>query len=415
MRVAIVHDYLNQYGGAERVLEELGGMFPDAPVFTSMYWPERMSARIRAMDIRVSFMQRLPGVVRRHQWYLPLYTQAVERHDLSEFDLVISNSSAFARGAICRPDAVHVCYCLTPMRWAWNYDAYVAREELGSVSRAILPAFIDRLRDWEIGAVDRVDRYVAISTEVARRIRDWYGRESDVVYPPVSVERFRPAAPEDVGDYALVVSRLVPYKRIDLAIDACHRLGLPLKIAGSGRDEDALRRRAGPTVDFLGRVPDADLNDLMARSRVFLFPGEEDFGITPLESNAAGRPVVAYAAGGALDTVRDGISGRYFHEQTVDSLADALADAYEIPWSSAAIRRHAEAFAPAVFRERLSSAIGAAIVTKRNERAGARVSDRDITLFLANEVWPRIPADVLGKPVPRAEWEAILGYIPDGV
>jgi glycosyltransferase involved in cell wall biosynthesis len=360
-RVALVHDYLNQYGGAERVLEELHGLFPEAPIYTSIYWPEKMSPAIRAMDVRTSFMQRLPGVVRRHQQYLPFYPFAFASFDLGQYDLVISNSSAFCKGVRTRPGARHVCYCLTPMRWVWNTDAYLAREQLGPAARLALRPVLRWLRAWDLESNRRVDRFVAISRVVAERIKRYYRRDAAILHPPVDCGGLAPQ-PGRVEDYYLVLSRLVPYKRIDLAVDACTRLGRRLKIAGSaGRDEAALRARAGPSVEFLGPVSDAVRRDLLARCRGFLFPGEEDFGITPVEAGASGRPAIAYAAGGALDTVVDGQTGVLFHEQSVDALAAAIGRSETVAWDPAAIRAHALRFDAGVFRRRLPALIEEAL------------------------------------------------------
>jgi glycosyltransferase involved in cell wall biosynthesis len=355
-RVALVHDYLNQYGGAERVLEELHRIFPDAPVFTSIYWPEQMTPAIRAMDVRTSFMQRLPGVLRRHQQYLALYPFAFASFDLSGYDLVISNCSAFCKGVRKRPDARHICYCLTPMRWVWNRDAYLAREQIPGALRLALPPLLRWQRAWDLATNKRVDRFVAISRAVAERIKRHYRRDATIVHPPVDCAEPPPSG--RVADYYLVLSRLIPYKRIDLAIDACTRLGRPLKIAGStGRAEPSLRARAGPGVEFLGRVSEEERRRLMAGCRAFLFPGEEDFGITPVEANASGRPAIAYAAGGALDTVVDGETGVLFHDQGVEALAGAIERSERIAWDPAAIRAHAMQFDTSVFRRRFPALV----------------------------------------------------------
>lgn len=352
--MALAHDYLNQYGGAERVLEELHALYPEAPVFTSMYWPEKMSPAIRGMDVRTSFMQRLPLVTRYHQPYLLLYPLAFESFNLDGYDVVVSNSSAFCKGVITPPHTLHICYCLTPMRWVWSYRSYVERERLGRAARLALPAAISQLRAWDVATGQNVDRFVAISRAVAARIRKYYRREATVIYPPVGTAAFAPQPGREADDY-LVVSRLIPYKRIDLAVDAFTRLGLPLKIVSSGgRDEPALRARAGPSVEFLGRVSDAELRELLARCRAFIFPGEEDFGIAPLEANASGRPVIAYAGGGALDTVVDGETGVFMREQTVEALVDAVRRVEQQAWDAARIRAHAEQFDTRVFRARLS-------------------------------------------------------------
>jgi glycosyltransferase involved in cell wall biosynthesis len=356
-RVALVHDYLNQYGGAERVLEELHGLFPGAPVFTSIYWPEQMSPAIRSMDVRTSFMQRLPGVARRHQQYLPLYPFAFASFDLSDYDLVVSNCSAFCKGVRKRPGARHICYCLTPMRWVWNTEAYLAREQLGRAARLVLPPLLRWQRAWDLTNNRGVDRFVTTSRAVADRIKRYYRREATILPPPVDCGSLTPrSGPPD--DYYLVVSRLIPYKRIDLAVDACTRLGRRLKIAGtSGRDEAALRARAGPRVEFLGRVSEEERRELMAGCRAFLFPGEEDFGIAPVEAGACGRPTIAYRAGGALDTIVDGQSGVLFQDQSVDALAAAIERSERLTWDPAAIRAHALRFDASVFRRRFPALV----------------------------------------------------------
>jgi glycosyltransferase involved in cell wall biosynthesis len=351
LRVALVHDYLNQYGGAERVLEELHALFPSAPVYTSMYWPEKMSATIRGLDVRTSFMQRLPLVTRNHQPFLLLYPLAFESFDLNEYDVVISNSSAFCKGVVTPPGTLHICYCLTPMRWVWNYHAYVERERLGTAARLVLPAATSHLRAWDVATAQNVDRFLAISTTVAARIRKYYRRDARVIYPPVNCDAFTPR-PTRVDDYYLVVSRLIPYKRIDLAVDAFTRLGIRLKIvASSGRDLAALKARAGRNIEFVGRVSDDELKELYAHCRGFVFPGEEDFGIAPLEANASGRPVIAYAGGGALDTVIDGRTGVLFPEQRVECLIDAVRRAEDTDWNRDELRSHARRFDRQVFRQ----------------------------------------------------------------
>jgi glycosyltransferase involved in cell wall biosynthesis len=367
-RIALVHDYLNQYGGAERVLEELHCLFPDAPVYTSMFWPEKMSDLIRSMDVRTSFMQRLPLVTRQHQPFLLLYPLAFESFDLGGYDVVISNSSAFCKGVVTPPTTLHICYCLTPMRWVWSYKSYVERERLSTAARLVLPAAISNLRAWDIATAQNVDRFLAISRTVAARIGKYYRRDATVIYPPVNCSAFVPQ-PGRAEDYYLVISRLIPYKRIDLAVDAFTRLGLPLKIVGSGRAEAALRARAGRTVEFLGHVSDAELRELYARCRAFVFPGEEDFGIAPLEANASGRPVIAYAAGGALDTVVDGQTGVLFGPQTVEALMDAVRRVEAASWDPAALRAHAERFDTCVFRRQLQAFVAETVAAyKMGER-----------------------------------------------
>lgn len=351
MRVAIVHDYLNQYGGAERVLEAFHQLFPEAPVYTSIYDPDAMPQRMRSWDIRTSWMQHLPGWKRLFRAYFLLYPSAFESFDLRGYELILSSSSAYAKGIIPGPGARHVCYCHTPMRFAWRTEAYVEHERFGGLTRRLLAILLPYLRRWDLRSSERVDRFIANSQEVATRIRNVYKREALVIPPPVDLPVFAATAP---GDYYLTGGRLIPYKRIDLAIQACNALKLPLKIYGSGRDRAALEALAGPTIEFLGYVSEAERRSLFAGCRAFLFPGEEDFGITPLEAMAAGRPVIAYAAGGALDTIVPGLNGRFFHEQSAAALAVAIAAERTECYDTAAIREYAEGFGVQRFLEKIS-------------------------------------------------------------
>jgi len=321
LRLALVHDWLNQRGGAEDVLERLVAMFPSAPIYTSMYWREGMPSAYRAWDIHTTWMDRLPGIYRHHQPYLPLYPLAFSRLDLSAYSLVLSNKSGFCH-AVRTGRAIHVCYCLSPTRYVWDFAAYAARETLPPALKTALRPLIALLRRWDARAARRVDHFVAISREVQSRIRRAYGREATVIHPPVDTARFRPAPTHD--SYYLIVSRLVPYRRIDLAVRAFNQLRLPLVIAGDGRDRESLQALAGPNITFLGRVPEADLPDLFARCRAYILPGVEDFGIAPVQAQAAGRPVIALGAGGALDTVVEGETGVFFHQPTPESLAAAV-------------------------------------------------------------------------------------------
>jgi glycosyltransferase involved in cell wall biosynthesis len=320
-----------------------------------MYWPEAMPSYYAEWNIRTSWLNDLPLIKRFHQPFLPLYPLAFEGFDLGEYDVVLSNKSGFCHGILTPPETLHICYCLTPTRYVWRFDDYARGEGLGSVSRAVLAPLLAHLRLWDRLAADRVDRFIAISTEIKKRIWKYYRRDSKIIYPPVDTTRFEPAPSYD--GYYLVVGRQIPYKRIDLAVQACSKLGLSLKVAGTGRDHDRLCSMAGPTVEFLGRVPDEDLPDLLARCRAFLFPGVEDFGIAPVEAMAAGRPVIAYAAGGALDTVIEGTSGTLFAEQTVESLCDALKRFDPERYDPRVIRHHAEQFDTVVFRKRVRTYI----------------------------------------------------------
>ena len=354
MRVALVHDYLNQYGGAERVLEALHDLFPSAPVYTSIYDPAAMPPAYRAWDIRTSWMQRLPGWRRHFRKYFLLYPSAFESFDLSGYDLIVSSSSAYAKGIVPPVGARHVCYCHTPMRFAWRTDTYVEREGIGGLQRLILPILLTYVRLWDVATTPRVDAFIANSREVAARIRRYYGRTAAIIPPPVDLAPYRPEAP---GNFYLVGGRLIPYKRLDLAVRAFSALGLPLKIFGEGRDRPALEAIAGPNVEFLGYVGEERRRELFARCRAFIFPGEEDFGITPLEAMAAGRPVIAYAGGGALDTIVEGVTGRFFHAQSPAALAVAIALSRDDQYDPLTIRRHAEGFGRGVFLSRVRAFI----------------------------------------------------------
>jgi glycosyltransferase involved in cell wall biosynthesis len=304
-------------------------------------------------------MQALPGVRRHYRAFLPFYPNAIESLDLREYDLVISSSSAFAKSAVTRPDAVHVCYCHTPMRFAWSFDNYVARERLGAAARVALPPLMRWLRAWDVRTATRATHFVANSTVVRERIRQCYEREAEVVFPPVGVQRFDGECPRD--DYHLVVSRLSAYKRVDLAVQAFTRLGRRLHVIGDGPDRAALERTAGPTVSFLGRLRDEEVAGHYARARALVFPGEEDFGIVPLEANAAGCPVIAYGSGGARDTVIDGRTGVLFHEQTVESLIEAVERADTLTFDRAALREHAGQFDEARFRRQFAEVVDRAM------------------------------------------------------
>lgn len=358
MRVAIIHDYLNQYGGAERVLEALHALYPTAPVYTSIYDPEVMPQAYRSWDIRTSFMQHLPGWKKHFRRYFLLYPTAFESFDLSGYDLILSSSSAYAKGVIPRPGALHICYCHTPMRFAWRMHDYVEREAINGMQGSILPFLLTYVRLWDVTTVARVDAFVANSQEVAGRIKRYYGRPATIIPPPVELPPF-PRCPAE--EFYLAGGRLIPYKRLSLAVEAFSKLGLPLKIFGDGRDRAALQALAGPNIEFLGWVDEQQRRELFASCRAFIFPGAEDFGITPLEAMAAGRPVIAYAAGGALETVIEGVTGRFFYQHSAAALAAAVAASRCDPYDATVIRQHAEGFGYPVFIERMRSFIDSVI------------------------------------------------------
>ncbi len=365
MKLAIVCSWLNQYGGAERVLEVLHGIYPDAPLYTSIYCPDRLPELFRQWDVRVSPLDRVPLARRHPGLFLGSFPQAFESLDLRGFDVVLSVTSAFAHGVITPARTRHVCYCLTPTRFLWDYHGYVERERLGKVARTLLAPRLVRLRQWDQLAAGRVDRFVAISRTVQERIAKYYRRESEIIYPPVAVDAtIEPAEP---SDYYLVVSRLVPYKRIDLAVRAFSELGLPLVVVGDGRDRPALERVAGSTVSFRGYVDETTKDDLMQRCRALVFPGEEDFGLTPVEAMALGRPVIAYGSGGSRDTLIGGETGVFFDEPTVESLKAAVRRFEGMRFEGRRLVEHARKFDVAVFRERITTALEAAAEEARRQ------------------------------------------------
>lgn len=353
-RVALVHDWLNQVGGAENVLELLVGMFPGAPVFTSIFDRARMPASYGEWDIRTSFMQRLPGVTTHHQAYMPVYPLAFRGMNLAGYDLVLSNKSGFCHGVRIAPGAQHVCYCLAPTRFLWQYDAYREREALSPAADLLLRPLVKVLKRWDYAAAQGVHHFIAISTEIRERIARFYDRDSVIIFPPVDVQRFTLAG-QPVGDYYLAGGRHIPYKRLDLAVRACSELGLRLLVFGDGRDRQALEKMAGPTVTFLGRVSADELVRLYGGAQAFIFPGLEDFGIAPLEAQATGRPVIAFAGGGALDTVLPGLTGELFPAQTVASLMGVLQRFDPAHYNPADCRRNAERFSVARFEQELRS------------------------------------------------------------
>ncbi len=339
-KIALVHDYFVQMGGAERVAEAMHDSFPSAPMYTTVALPKGLPNGLRTADIRTSPLQNLPSLERRFRHYFMLYPFAVENFDLSEYDLIFSSSSGYAKGVRRRRNAIHVCYCHTPMRWVWRYDDYVAREGFGGAARAALPYLLWGLRKWDLRASRQPNYYIANSRLVAQRIKKIYGREAFVIPPPIDVQRFQMA--NEVDDYYLVLSRLMPYKRIDLAIEACKRTNRRLVIIGDGPDRQRLEEIADDRIEFLGRQPDKIVNYYAARCQALLFPGEEDFGMVPLEVNAAGRPVIAYRGGGALETVVENVTGVFFDQQNGHSLAEAIEKFEGLSWRQETLRQHAE-------------------------------------------------------------------------
>jgi glycosyltransferase involved in cell wall biosynthesis len=352
MRVALVHDYLNQAGGAEKVARVFCDLFPGAPLFTSVYDAAAMPDAWRAVDVRTSFLQHLSPRLKVAKMLLPLYPAAFESFDLRGYDLVLSSCSTFAKGVLTSPGSVHVSYCHNTNRPLWMYHDYVAHESLGRLQRAVLPAIMGPLRLWDLAAAQRVDHFVANSRATAERIAKFYRRDALVLEPPIRLAEFagETVPPEE---YFLIISRLQSYKRLDIAVEAASRSSLPLVVAGRGPDAARLRALAGPTVRFVGAVSDAERVRLLKRCRALIVPGREDFGLTSLEAQAAGRPVIAYAQGGSLETVVPGQTGLLFGSQGADALA-ALLQAFDATaFSADACRAQAARFDEPVFKQRL--------------------------------------------------------------
>jgi glycosyltransferase involved in cell wall biosynthesis len=355
-RVALVHDWLTGQRGGEKVLEVLAEIFPEAPIYTLFHIKGSQHPDIEKRVIRTSFLQRMPFLEKKYRSYLPLFPLAIEMFDLQEYDLVVSTSHCVAKGAIPAPDALHVCYIHSPMRYAWNlYFSYFSPDRLSPLTRWLIPPAIHRLRTWDTASAARVDRFVANSANVARRVGKYYRRAADVVPPPVDTEFYRPDNAVPRGDYHLVVSALVPYKRIDLAVEAFNRTGAPLKIVGAGPEFRALRKRARANVEFLGAVGAGVLRRLYQGAAAFLLPGEEDFGIATLEAQACGTPVIAYGRGGSLETVVPGETGILFDRPTVEGLLGALDNFRTFACNRGAVRSNAMRFSRERFKEGISS------------------------------------------------------------
>ena len=375
MKIAVVHDYFTQMGGAEKVAAEMYAMVPNADLFTTVALPHCMPPLLRGVPVKTSWMQTLPGIKKYYRLYFLLYPFAVSSLDLSSYELILSSSSGYAKGVNSGRDSVHVCYCHTPTRWVWNYDGYSKRESFGALQRGILPMLIQGLKHWDVDASRQPDHFVANSKVVADRIQAAYGRAAEVIHPPIDVNRFHPSKEQD--DYYVVLSRLVPYKRIDLAVQACTRLKRNLLVIGDGPQRKSLEAMAGPTVKFLGRTADRDVEYHVARCRALLFPGEEDFGMAPVEVAAAGRPTIAFRAGGACETIVENQTGVFFDLQTPESLMAAIEQFEKQSWSPDELRRHADNFRIEVFNERFLAFLN---------RVGAPVPVGDSTAQIGNLV-----------------------------
>jgi glycosyltransferase involved in cell wall biosynthesis len=363
MKVAIVHYWLVGMRGGERVVEALCDMYPQADIFTHVYAPEMISDKIRRHNIIPTFINALPRASRMYKRYLPLMPLALEQLDLRGYDLVISSESGPAKGIIPDADALHICYCHTPMRYIWNmYGDY--RNSAGKFTKLLMPPLSHYLRMWDVTTAARVDSFVANSATVARRIHRYYGLEAAVIHPPVDTDAFSIAASSELQDYYLMAGELVSYKRPDLAVQAFNKMKLPLIIIGGGEMLDQIRNIAGPTVKVMGPQPFGVLKQHYARCRALIFPGEEDFGMVPVEAMASGRPVIAFGRGGATETVIPNVSGVFFTEQTADAIASAVRSLTDVPIDSHKIATHARQFGRARFFQQMQAHIEG-LVAKR--------------------------------------------------
>ncbi len=366
-RVALVHDWLTGMRGGEKVLERIARHFPEAPIYTLFHFAGSVSEELESHPIRTTYLQRAPGLRRHYRRYLPFFPRAIESFDLSGYDLIVSSSHCVAKGVISGPGAQHICYCHTPVRYAWDQEKAYFPKQTGPVAW-LRGRELARLRRWDVATADRVDRFVANSTFVAGRIERYYGRQAEVIHPPVDTDFFRPAEQENRGGYALAVS-LAPYKRIDLAIEACRRLGLELRLVGEGPERERLARRAGEGVRFLGRVDARELRRLYREAACFVQPGVEDFGISPVEALACGCPVVAAGRGGVLDIVTDGVHGVLYDPAGEDAagadasdsagpLITAIDKCRRVRFNLLNLRERAEAFSVDRFDRQLVELLG---------------------------------------------------------
>ena len=352
MRIALVHDYLVQFGGAERVLECFTELYPEAPIYTLVYSEKLMHGVFKDKKIRTSFIQKVPFAKNRHRLFPQLMPIAIEQLDLSNYDVVLSDSSSYAKGVITRPDTLHICYMHTPMRYAWDdCQKYMQDFYYPKFIKLLIPFFMNYIRIWDKLSVDRVDKLIANSNFVAKRIKKYYRKDSVVIHPPVNTKNFYIVEKQE--DYYLMVGRLITYKRFDIAIKAFNQLKLPLKIIGRGPELKRLKKIAGPTIEFLGRVPEDKLADYYAKCQAFIFPQEEDFGIVAIEAMASGRPLIAYRGGDIPEHTIEGKTGIFFENQTVKDIVEAVQKYKTIKFDPEFIRTRVLKFDKAIFKEKI--------------------------------------------------------------
>lgn len=359
MRVALIQDWLNGMRGGEKVLEVFCELLPDAEIFTLLYEPSRISDTINSHKVHESFIGKLPMAKKHYRNYLPLFPSAIETFNLQEFDVVISISHCVAKGVITSPNSINICYCLTPMRYIWDlYDQYFNPKTTNVVKRFIISIIAHYLRIWDVNSSSRVDEFYAISDNIKNKIKRYYNRESEVIYPPVDCDYFKPSDKKETDDeYYLVVSAFVPYKRIDLAVNAFNKLGKKLIIVGKGPEGNSLKEIAHSNIEFTDWADDEMLLKLYQNCKALIFPSEEDFGIVPLEAQSCGKPVIAYGKGGALETIVKDKTGIFFKKQNTNSLIEAVERFESMTFDPKIIRQNAEKFDRKIFKEKIRKLI----------------------------------------------------------
>ncbi len=356
MKIALVHDYLTQSGGAERVLKAFSELFPDAPIFTLVYDPAGTHFEFEGKNIHTSFLQKIPGSRRFHRAFLPLMPFAIERLDLRDFDVVLSDAECFGKGVITAPGALHICYCHTPPRFLWaGFQEHILQSPLPFFMKPLMPFFLTWLRVWDLQSATRPDTFLANSEFVAQRIKKYYRRDARVIYPPVALSQFN--KPFTKADYYLLLMRLVPYKRPDIVIHAFNELGLPLKVVGAGPLFSSLKKMARPNIEFLGAIPHRNVAPFYGHALALLFPQEEDFGISAVESCAAGTPVIAFNKGGAQEIIKQGVNGLFFCQQTPEAVCKAVKDFQRMHFDDKLIRDSVQRFDEERFKKEILKVI----------------------------------------------------------
>ncbi len=370
-KIAIAHDFLTYFGGAEQVLRSLHNLYPEAPIYTLLYDKDEVERHFPKARIKSSFLGRLPRLARKKKYLLPFFSVAAETFDLRDFNVVISSSSSFAKGVITKLKTIHICYCHTPTRflWDWHYN-YLEENKIKGLKKMLVLPVLHYLRMWDKCAADRVDYFIANSQNTADRIKKFYKKDSKVIYPPVDVDKFRGQDLEfeanNRGDYFLIVSRLSPYKRVNVAVEAFNKLELPLLIIGEGKEKKRLERIAEKNIKFLGFQPEEKLAQYYQNCQALIFPSEDDFGITPVEAMSFGKPVLAYRKGGALETVVEGVTGEFFDDPTAEVLADGvrrIRDNYK-NYDSRVIKRHARKFSRERFEKEIKEFIDSIVLER---------------------------------------------------